>query len=98
MNIDDTCIDQVEYAGVLKNAKNPDGAKAFVDFMLSEDMQNAIPEQMYMYPVNPDVKLPKDWAAHAPLSKTSVTPDPSEIAQKREEWIKQFRELSKNAK
>lgn len=98
VNIDDTCIDQVEYAGVLKNAKNPDGAKAFVDFMLSEDMQNAIPEQMYMYPVNPDVKLPKDWAAHAPLSKTSVTPDPSEIAQKREEWIKQFRELSKNAK
>lgn len=94
VNIDATCIDQVEYAGVLKGAKNPEGAKAFVDFMLSDEMQNAIPEQMYMYPVNPDAKLPEEWATHAPLSKTSVTPDPSEIAEKRDEWIKEFRAIA----
>ena len=57
-------------------------------------MQNAIPEQMYMYPVNPDAKLPEEWATHAPLSKTSVTPDPSEIAEKRDEWIKEFRAIA----
>ena len=33
--ITDTCFRQVEYAGVLKGAKNPEGAKKFIEFLLS---------------------------------------------------------------
>src|SRR3546814_14477936 len=35
----DTCFEQIEYAGVLANADNPEGARALIDFLLSEDVQ-----------------------------------------------------------
>ncbi len=47
----DTCFRQVEYAGVLAGADNPDGARALVEFLLGEDVQAALPESMYVFPV-----------------------------------------------
>ncbi|MDQ2623911.1 MAG: thiamine ABC transporter substrate-binding protein, partial [Actinomycetota bacterium] len=44
----DTCFRQVEYAGVLAGASNPDGARALVDFLLSEEFQAGIAESMYV--------------------------------------------------
>src|SRR5699024_8699131 len=41
------CFRQVEYAGVLDDADNPEGAQAFIDFLLSDEVQADIPEQMY---------------------------------------------------
>ena len=55
----DTAFRQVEYAGVLKGAANPEGGKAFVEWMLSKAVQEDIPGQMYMYPVLPDAALPE---------------------------------------
>src|SRR5699024_5202008 len=49
--ISSTCTEQVEYAAVLDNAENPDGAKAFIEFMLDSDFQQTLPDEMYMYPV-----------------------------------------------
>ena len=48
----DTCFRQVEYAGVLDGAANPDGAQALVDFLLSPEVQAALPESMYVFPVD----------------------------------------------
>ena len=49
---------QVEGAGLVKGAKNPDGAKKFIEFLISEEAQNVIPTTQWMYPSNKDVKLP----------------------------------------
>ena len=68
----DTCFRQVEYAGVLRGAKNPDGAEAFIKFMLGKQFQSALPEQMYVYPVT-DVALPPEWAKFAPVSPKPAT-------------------------
>ncbi|MBQ3981583.1 MAG: extracellular solute-binding protein, partial [Treponema sp.] len=49
---------QVEGAGLVKGAKNADGAKRFIEFLISEEAQNVIPTTQWMYPSNKNVKLP----------------------------------------
>jgi len=84
----DTCFRQVEYAGVIAGAANPDGARRLVDFLLSADFQAGIPEQMYMYPVDPSVALPASWTAFAPLAERPFDVPAAQIAEHRDEWIR----------
>ena len=48
----DTCFRQVEYAGVLAGAANPEGAEALVDWLLTDEVQAALPRAMYVFPVS----------------------------------------------
>jgi thiamine transport system substrate-binding protein len=89
----DTCFRQVEYAGVLAGAQNPEGAQAVVDWMLSDDFQASIPESMYVYPVSRSVTLPSAWADHAPLSPEPWSVAPEEISQHRDAWIAEWSEV-----
>ncbi len=82
-----TCFRQVEYAGVLAGAKNPEGAKKVVDWLLSPAVQADIPESMYVYPVDSSVALPDAWAQFAPQATTPFTVAPAEIATNRDAWI-----------
>jgi thiamine transport system substrate-binding protein len=84
----DTCFRQVEYAGVLKGAKNPDAAKKVIDWMLSDAFQAALPENMYVYPVSSSVTVPPDWATNAPLSPHPYTLDPATITKNRDDYIR----------
>ena len=55
----DTCFRQVEYAGVLGGADNPEGGRALVDFLLSPTRcRRALPTSMYVFPVVDGVELP----------------------------------------
>lgn len=65
----DGCFRQTEYAGVLSNAKNPAGAKLFVEFLLTDSFQTTIPEAMYMYPISTKVGLPADWSKWAQVAE-----------------------------
>ena len=85
----DTCFRQVEYAGVLAGAANPEGARAVIDWLLSPEVQAAIPENMYVYPVT-DVELPESWAQFAPLAPTPFHVEPEVISQNRDAWIEQW--------
>ncbi|MEZ7898672.1 MAG: thiamine ABC transporter substrate-binding protein [Flaviflexus sp.] len=87
----DTCVRQVEYAGVIKGGGNPEGAQAFIDFMLSEDVQAGLPESMYMYPVDDSVELPAEWQESASLSDTPIIVDPESID--RSTWLDTFADL-----
>ncbi|MCL2091479.1 MAG: thiamine ABC transporter substrate-binding protein [Micrococcales bacterium] len=88
-----TCFRQTEYAGVLTGAKNPDGAAALVDFLLSDAVQQDIPQTMYMYPVSTSVTLPPAWVAWAPLATDPFTVDPADITAHREQWLTQWTDL-----
>ncbi|MFN3293600.1 MAG: thiamine ABC transporter substrate binding subunit [Gemmobacter sp.] len=59
---------QVEVAGVLANAPQPDLARAFMAFVASEAFQAAIPETNWMYPARtPAAGLPEGFATlHRP--------------------------------
>jgi thiamine transport system substrate-binding protein len=89
----DTCFRQVEYAGVLAGAENPEGAQQVIDFLLSTSFQEDLPGKMYVYPADPEVQLPPDWERFAPLSDDPYTVDPATIDAKREQWIEQWTDL-----
>lgn len=84
----DTAFRQVEYAGVLKGAANPAGGQAFINWMLSKDVQADIPKKMYMYPVDSSVQLPEALAKFGPLAEKPVEVAPDKIAAEREQWLK----------
>ena len=87
----DTCFEQVEYAGVLRGASNEDGAKKVIDYLISEPVQAALPESMYVYPVREGTPLPVDWAQHAPEPEAAATMPADEIATNREAWQQEWR-------
>ncbi len=67
-------VAQIEGLGVTKGAANAAGARAFVDFMLSEEAQGVLPLTQWMYPVSQTVKLPESYAAAPRAGKTLSVP------------------------
>ncbi len=90
----DTCFEQVEYAGVLEGAANPDGAEAVVDWLLSSEVQAALPTSMYVFPVDDGVELPAEWATFAEQPDSTHEVDPDEITDNREEWLREWTEIT----
>ncbi len=90
----DTCFRQVEYAAVLQGAENPEGARAFIDFMVAKSFQQALPDNMYVYPVDPAVTLPASWADFAPTAaKPWTVPEPA-IAENRDTWLREWQDVA----
>jgi thiamine transport system substrate-binding protein len=90
----DTCFRQVEYAGVLAGADNPEGAEALVDFMAGPEFQAALPEAMYVFPVDAATPLPPDWAEFAVQPEEPYTVDPAEVAANRDTWLREWSDLT----
>ena len=89
-----TCFRQVEYTGVLKGAKNPAGAKALVDWMQGKAFQEALPPNMYVFPVAQDATIPADWQKFAQRPTKPFTVDPATIAAKRQTWLTQWQDIT----
>lgn len=92
-SLDNTCVRQIEYAGVVEGASNPEGAQAFIDFMLSDEVQASIPGEMYMYPINDQINLPDEWAKYAAAPADPIIADPAVVAENRDTWIKDWTAL-----
>lgn len=88
-----TCFRQVEYAGLLSNAKNPEGGKALLDFLIGEEFQNDMPLNMFVYPVREGARIPEAFAKHGPQAKDPETMDPAKIAGNRDQWVKSWTSL-----
>jgi thiamine transport system substrate-binding protein len=89
----DTCFRQVEYAGVLEGADNPEGAKALIEFLLGDSVQRELPESMFVFPVVDGVGLPPAWEKHAEQPESPYQLDPPEIAANREAWLEEWRDI-----
>lgn len=86
----DTCFRQVEYAGVLAGAENEPAAQAVIDWLLSDEFQASVPDNMYVYPVSSAVEVPQAWAEFAPLADEPLTMDPAEITANRDQYIDEW--------
>jgi thiamine transport system substrate-binding protein len=86
------CFRQTEFAGVLAGTDNPAGAKALIDFMLAEQFQTALPDAMYVYPIDKSIALPEAWAEWAPVAEKPVG-GKLDIAANREKWLKTWSEI-----
>lgn len=89
----DTCVEQVEYAGLLAGAANPEGGRALLEFLLSDDVQAALPTSMYVFPVVDGTPLPPTWAKFAVQPDSPYRVDPVEIGANRDQWLEQWREI-----
>jgi thiamine transport system substrate-binding protein len=89
----DTCFRQVEYAGVLTGAQNPAGARAFVDFLLSPAVQQALPDAMYVFPVRTGIPLPTAWARYAVQPRHPFSVSPARISAHRDAWLRQWSDI-----
>lgn len=77
---------QVEAVGVLRGAKHERLARAFVDFMLTDEFQEQIPETMFVYPVLP-VPTPEWWR----FAAVDVRPAILDVSTNDvERWIKEW--------
>lgn len=65
-------VRQVEGAAIVKKAKNLEGAKQFVDFLISEEAQSLIPLAQWMFPANKNVELPESYKKSAPLPNITL--------------------------
>ena len=90
----DTCFRQVEYAGVLDGADNVEGGQELIDFLLSDDVQAALPESMYVFPVVDGVELPTEWAEFATRAEDPVAVDPAEIDANRDDWLREWSDVT----
>lgn len=75
---DEGHVMQVEGAGVLKNAPNKAGAQAFMDFLISEEAQDALPLTQWMYPANKNVTLPESYQKGSPIP-TKILDSPKTV-------------------
>jgi thiamine transport system substrate-binding protein len=89
---DGACFRQIEYVGILKGAKNPDLAQKFVEFLLSQQFQEDMPLQMYVFPVNSQAKLPEVFTKYAQIPAKPAILAPDDIAKNRDTWIQQWTE------
>ncbi len=90
----DGCFEQVEYAGVLAGEDtNAAGAHAVIDWLLSPEVQTALPESMYVFPVAADTELPADWSKFAPRPEETEQVAPAEIAEGRKAWLEQWTDI-----
>ncbi len=89
----ETCFEQVEYVGVLAGAENPTGAQAVVDWMLTPEVQAALPDSMYVFPVVDGVEMPEAWAEFAPRPEEPLAVDAAEIDENRDAWLTEWQDL-----
>jgi thiamine transport system substrate-binding protein len=81
----DECFRQTEFVGELAGAANPEGAKALMEFLLSESFQNTMPNLMYVYPVNAKATIPSEWETFGPAARSTIGQE-LDIASGRELW------------
>ena len=77
---------QIEGIGILKGSKNVGLAQRFIDFALSVRFQEDFPDKMFVYPVNPQARVP-DFFKFAEVPTLPADIEPATIGQNREEWI-----------
>ena len=83
---------QVEMLGVLKSSKHIALAKQFVDLMLNQEIQSALPTKQWMYPALRGVKLPASFGSVEPeIEGKQVMEIPSELSRKK--WLTQWSEI-----
>lgn len=85
---DEGHVQQVEGAGITNGTKNEKEAKAFIDFLISEEAQNAIPLTQWMFPSNKNVILPESYKTAAPVPQKTLSYDASKLDEVIENIIK----------
>lgn len=83
----ETCFRQIEFAGILAGAREPEAAQQFIDFLLSRAFQEDMPLTMFVFPVLTEAALPDVFVQYAAPAQDPIRMDANTIDQDRERWI-----------
>lgn len=83
---------QIEGIGVLAGTPQRAAAEAFVDFMLSEAVQEAIPLEMFVHPVLASAALPPEFERFAVVEEgvTAPTLPAAVVEAEQQRWLTQW--------
>lgn len=81
-----------EGAALFKNCKHPEEAKAFMDYLLSQEVEREIFEKHYRRPARPDVQAKVDLPKLSEI-KLLKEFDPIESSQLQKEILKQWKDI-----
>jgi thiamine transport system substrate-binding protein len=82
-----TCFRQIEFAGILKGTQNRDVAEKWIDFMLGLPYQEDLPLNQFVYPINPQAKLPDVFVKWSKIADQPANLAPDVIAKNRDRWL-----------
>jgi thiamine transport system substrate-binding protein len=91
--VSDGCFRQVEFAGVLTGAAEPEAARAVVDFLLSPEVQADIPLNMFVFPALESAELPPAFEQFAQIPPEPLSMDPARIGANRDRWIEEWTDI-----
>jgi thiamine transport system substrate-binding protein len=91
--VEESCFRQIELAGVLRGARNGEGARELIDFMLSQRFQEDIPLQMFVFPGREDAALPPEFEKFAIVPEDPLELPPEEIEQNRGRWVDEWTDI-----
>jgi thiamine transport system substrate-binding protein len=82
---------QIEGAGIVKGSKNQQLAQKFIDFLLSDEFQQEVALNQWMFPVT-DVKLPEAFK-YAVVPEKILSVDIKAISSQMDKYIKTWEEI-----
>jgi thiamine transport system substrate-binding protein len=91
--VQDSCFGQIEFAGILTGARNEEGARKLVDFMLSPRFQAGMPLTMFVLPTRTGVPLPDVFRRFLPRIEHPLELSPATIGSNRDRWVKEWTQI-----
>jgi thiamine transport system substrate-binding protein len=83
----------IEAMAIVKNAPHRKAAELFIDYMLTDDFQAALPLTNFMMPVNPDTELPASFS-YAPVSDNPLLLPTALIDENLDKWLQTWLETT----
>ncbi len=83
---------QIEVAGIMKNSKRIPNAQKLLDYIVSVEFQKLIPLNQFMYPVNPEVELPKEFSVAA-KGDSILNIDVEKVNKNFEKWLSDWEKI-----
>lgn len=83
---------QVEGMGIVRTCRDLDLAHAFLNLVLSVEIQELIPTTQWMFPVNARARLPAGYE-YAVIPERPVSLPPELVGEKLEGWLSQWQRL-----
>ena len=81
---------------IIKNAKNMESAKKFIDFITSKEAQTIIVQQLHRRSVRDDVEPPKGLVEKSKIN--IINDDETVVVENKKQWLDQFKDIFTSSK
>ena len=94
VDIDFASFSQVEYAASVNGGGSKNAVNAFIEFLLTDEVNTNMPENNWMYSVLEGKDLPETdgYRYHSPVPSQPSTIEMDRIGQEMDDWLKDWRD------